>query len=89
MSEVPSEIAHKGDRFAWNTRYMDYSETKIPEGQKTDYGYGYRDPDLRDVLTALDTITTIVKIWQTLTGPVVCEIINDDESHGRESPKIA
>ena len=64
LSNVASETTH--------TRCMDNSETKITEDQETAYGYGYRDPDPRDIQTALDTITAIVIIWQTLKRPVEC-----------------
>lgn len=49
--------------FRWNTSYP---EMKIKDGQKTAYGYDHG----QDVLTTLDTITTIVTIWEMLKKPV-------------------
>ena len=41
MSKVTSETTRKETWFAWGNHDMDYSETKITDGHKTAYGYGY------------------------------------------------
>jgi len=43
---------------------------KIKDGQKTAYG----DPDQQGVLTTVDTITTIVAIWQMLKRPIMSDL---------------
>ena len=66
MRRTESGITHNGTRFMWNTHDAGYPETKIKDGQRTTYGYNPDESDQQSVLTAMDTIMTIVAIWQTL-----------------------
>jgi len=70
MRRAASEPKHNGARFTGNTHDTGYLGMKIKDGQKTAYG----DPDQQGVLTTVDTITTIVAIWQMLKRPIMSDL---------------
>lgn len=66
MRRTESGITHNGTRIMWNTHDAGHPEMRIKDGQRITYGYNPDELDQQSVLTAMDTITTIVAIWQKL-----------------------
>lgn len=75
MSSTESGEMYGGVPFTKDSREV------IQNGQRPT-NHGYNDPGPQDIMAALNTIKTIVAIWQTLKSPIVGEIKKRGEIYG-------